>query len=93
MSYRLQNVLLHKNTTNGYVISCRDRKAAARRYLQTGEQLDELSEEWQEDESDEAGLTGWFGHFVSVHERGHWKTFEFLCVALHRKNRSILLAI
>lgn len=52
-------------------------------YLQTGEQLGELGEERQENKPDEVGLRGRFGHFVSVHERGHWKPFEFLCVALH----------
>lgn len=57
-------------------------------YLQTREQLGELGEERQEDESDEVGLRGRFGHFVSVHERSHRKAFEFLLVALHSKTRT-----
>lgn len=52
-------------------------------YLQTGEQLGELGEERQENKPDEVGLRGRFGHFVPVHERGHWESFEFLCVALN----------
>lgn len=59
------------------------RKAVAILYLQTGEELGELGEERQEDKPDEVGLRGRFGYFVSVHERSHWKPFEFLRVALH----------
>lgn len=51
-------------------------------HLQTGEQLDELGEEREEDKPDEAGLAGRLGDFVSVHEGSHWETFELLCVAL-----------
>ena len=63
-------------------------KPAVMFYLQTGEELGELGEERQEDKSDEVGLRGRFGHFVSVHERSHWEPFEFLCVALHKRNKA-----
>ena len=54
-------------------------------YLQTGEQLGELGEERQQDESDEVGLRRRLGHFVSIHEGSHRKTSELLCVALHQE--------
>lgn len=37
-------------------------------YLQAGEEVSQLNEERQEDESDEARLRRRFGHFIPVHE-------------------------
>lgn len=61
--------------------------AAAMFHLQTGEELGQLGEERQEDKSDEAGLRRRFGHFVSVHEGSHRKSFELLRVALRPERR------
>ena len=67
------------------IIQCK--AAAVMFYLQTGEQLGELGEERQENKADEVGLRRRFGHFVSIHERSHWKPFEFLCVTLLHTKR------
>lgn len=54
-------------------------------YLQTGEQLGELSEEREEDIGDEVGLGRGLGHLVPVHEGGHWKTLQLLRIALQEE--------
>lgn len=43
-------------------------------YLQAGEEVRQLDEQRQQDESDEAGLWRRLGHFVSVHERSDGET-------------------
>ena len=50
--------------------------------LQLREQLPHSLKQREEDELDEADLRGRFGHFLSIHERRHRKSFKFLKVTL-----------
>lgn len=60
-------------------------------YLQVGEQVGQLHEQRQKDESDEADLRRRFGHFVSVHKGGDWETLQLLCVTLGTKKPSLMV--
>lgn len=55
-------------------------------YLQAGEEVGQLDEEGQKDESDEADLRRRFSYLVSVHEGGHRETFKLLHVTLGQKH-------
>lgn len=51
-------------------------------YLQAGEEISQLDEEGQKDESDEARLRRRFGHLIPVHEGRDGKTLQLLHIAL-----------
>jgi len=58
------------------------KKAEEKSHVKFREESAKCLEQRQQDQPDEAALGRGFGHFVPVHERGHWKPFEFLRVTL-----------
>lgn len=61
-------------------------------YLQAGEEISQLHEERQQDESDEACLRWRFGHFIPVHEGGDGETLQLLHITLRTEKEKLFMS-
>ena len=52
--------------------------------LKNGEELYQRLKQRYQNELNESNLSTRFGNFVSVHERGHRQTFQFLQITLQQ---------
>lgn len=60
-------------------------------YLQAGEEISQLHEERQQDESDEACLRWRFGHFIPVHEGSDRETLQLLHITLWMEKEKLFM--